>query len=222
MAIMALLIGLLPASSAKNRLMRLIVRGWDVDKDAHIGPCLIWRVRELRMGSGASIGAGTVFRDMNTVRLGAESRIGNLDWFSGTASYIHVGGSLAGTLLVEDGAAITSRHYLDCSGGITIGEMSTVAGVRSTILSHSVELGVSEQQTAPVRIGKWCFISTGVVIAPGIVIADRTVVGAGAVVVRDLTESECFYGGVPARRIRSLAGATYFARTEPRILPRGD
>jgi serine acetyltransferase len=220
MAVVALLIGLLPASSLKNRLMRLVVRGWDVGAGAQVGPCLIWHVTELSIGRGASIGAGNVFRDMKAVRLGVESGISNLNWFSGTASYIQAEGSLAGTLLIADGAAITSRHYCDCSGGIVIGQLSTVAGVRSTILSHSVDLDCSEQRSAPVRIGERCFISTGVVVTPGVVIADRIVVGAGAVVVRSLEEEECLYAGVPARKIRSLAGATYFERTEPRILPR--
>ena len=36
-------------------------------------------------------------------------------------------------------AALTSRHYVDCSNRVDIGEFTTVAGARSQILTHAID-----------------------------------------------------------------------------------
>lgn len=51
-----------------------------------------------------------------------------------------------------------------------------------------------------VVIGKYCFVGAGVVIIPGIKICDEVIIGAGAVVVKDITEPGT-YAGVPAKKI---------------------
>ena len=55
----------------------------------------------------------------------------------------------------------------------------------------------------PVRIGNHCWIGGGVIICPGVTIGDRTVIGAGSVVTRDIPE-DVFAAGNPCRVIRSL------------------
>lgn len=59
-----------------------------------------------------------------------------------------------------------------------------------------------EQWAKPIIIEDECFIASGAIILGGITIGNRSIVGAGAVVTKDVPPNS-FVGGVPARIIRS-------------------
>ena len=61
----------------------------------------------------------------------------------------------------------------------------------------------NKEYVAPVTIGDDVWIAAGVVICPGVTIGNRTVIGAGSVVTRDVPEG-VFACGVPARVIRKI------------------
>lgn len=73
------------------------------------------------------------------------------------------------------------------------------------VVDHDVEVGafshVAPRTTlgGKARAGAGVLLGAGSVVLPGITVADRTVIGAGAVVDRDVTQSGV-YVGVPARR----------------------
>lgn len=56
----------------------------------------------------------------------------------------------------------------------------------------------------PVIIGKYCWITTGVTILPGVNIGDHTVIGAGSVVTHDIP-SGTFAAGNPCKVIREIS-----------------
>jgi acetyltransferase-like isoleucine patch superfamily enzyme len=56
---------------------------------------------------------------------------------------------------------------------------------------------------APIEIEDDCWLGAGVIILPGVKIGRAAVLGAGAVVTRDVAAGDVV-GGVPARAIRSL------------------
>ncbi len=64
-------------------------------------------------------------------------------------------------------SAITSRHFIDCTAGIKIGKYTTIAGIRTQILTHSIDLVKNRQDARPIEIGDYCFIGTNCVILPG-------------------------------------------------------
>ncbi|QDV27324.1 acyltransferase [Aureliella helgolandensis] len=73
----------------------------------------------------------------------------------------------------------------------------------SIVLSHDYSTGRhNDVFTGVTRIGKCCFIGCGSIILPGVQIGDHVVVGAGAVVTKDVP-SGSVVGGNPARVIRS-------------------
>ena len=83
-----------------------------------------------------------------------------------------------GSILLEDHSAITSRHnilniwvvpWLICS-----------TGIGTNILSHSVDLKECIQTGKEVRVGRYCWISTCIVLNCSI--GDYSIVVAGAVV----------------------------------------
>lgn len=89
--------------------------------------------------------------------------------------------------------------------GISIGKRTIVAS-RVTILSHKIKIDTVNNKTSGVfvdtTIGAYCIIGVGASIMPGVVIGDRVVVGAGAVVTKDVP-SNSIVAGNPAKIIKS-------------------
>jgi acetyltransferase-like isoleucine patch superfamily enzyme len=69
---------------------------------------------------------------------------------------------------------------------------------------------------APISVGSNVFFGSEVTVLPGVSIGDNVVVGAGAVVTRDLP-SDCVAVGIPAKPIRSFE--EYWESIEPRLVP---
>ena len=116
-------------------------------------------------------------------------------------------------LLLGTHSAITSRHLLDCTNTVSIGPFTTIAGFRSQILTHSIDLAVNRQNSAEVKIGAYCFVGTGCIVLPGASLPDYCVLGAGAVLNQPVSESHTLYAGVPAHAVKKLpADSGYFNR----------
>ena len=101
-------------------------------------------------------------------------------------------------LILEEDVAINSRHFIDCNGGVYFGKHSSLAGIRSQILTHGIDPYNSRQDAQPVIIGNYCSIGSGSIILKGTIIPDYAIVGAGAVLNKRYTESYKIYAGVPA------------------------
>ncbi len=213
LAVVGAMFGLLPASRAKNWLMSCLP-GWHVHPTANVAPVLLTGVRTIEIGEGATVGLFTSFRHLQKLSLGAHSIVGRMNWISASPLLTGSGPNspCSGSLVLGSQASITARHHLDCSGGISIGDLAVVAGHGTTMLTHAVEFMHSVQRCAAIRIGNASFISTNCIVTPGVTIADRVVVGAGSTVLKDLTEQESLYAGSPAVRKRSLKGAEFFTR----------
>ena len=63
--------------------------------------------------------------------------------------------------------------------------------------------GADDFMVKPVRIGDDCWIGGGAIICPGVTIGPRSIIGAGAVVTRDIPADSVAVGN-PARVIRTL------------------
>lgn len=68
----------------------------------------------------------------------------------------------------------------------------------------------------PVHIGKDCWFGASVTVCPGVTIGDNCVIGAGAVVTRDIPANS-FAAGVPCRVIREITEADSM-KYKPEIL----
>jgi acetyltransferase-like isoleucine patch superfamily enzyme len=212
-----LAVGLLPHCQAKLALLRSLGH-WDIAPGAVVEPVVFWRVHYVRMGPEARLGPGSVYRDLRRLDLGVSAQIGQWNWVTACAALSHQHRQ-SGQLQLGDHAAITSRHYVDCSALVAIGEYTTVAGVRSTIMTHGIDRQSSSQVSAAVHIGQYSLIGSNVKFVPGSSVADRSVVGMGATVVGSLEESGSLYAGCPARRLRRVDG-TYFTRSVGVVHPR--
>lgn len=90
-------------------------------------------------------------------------------------------------------------------GGIRIGD-GTMIGMNVAIvtLNHGLDLETrSTTFPSPVVIGKNVWIGTNATILPGVTIGDNSVVAAGAVVTKDVTENTVV-AGVPATFMKKI------------------
>lgn len=96
---------------------------------------------------------------------------------------------------------LSIAHY----GTIIINGKSRIG--KNCRIHACVNIGVSGQSNAP-RIGDNVFIGPGVKIVGDISIADGVCLGAGAVVVKSITEPNSTWGGVPAKKISDNSSRT--------------
>src|SRR5690242_6369105 len=128
-----MIIWLPPPSNVKNRLLRKF--GHEIARTARIAPNLVIGVRRFHLGELSSIGPFNAFKSMSLVHLDDEAGIASFNWISAAAAYQQLDPA-AGTLVMEHGARIEGRNYLDCSGTIEIGAYSAVGGQRCLLQTH--------------------------------------------------------------------------------------
>jgi acetyltransferase-like isoleucine patch superfamily enzyme len=190
---------------------------YSIPRDARIGLSIIG-CTSLRMGASSRIGHFNVVKGIG-VTLGENALIGEFNWISGLPAdnrrHFREETDRLPALTVERHAALTSRHYIDCSNLVHIGEFTTVAGTRSQILTHAIDVRRNRQLSAPVHVGRYCFVGTGCVILKGSRLPDYSVLAANSCLSRSFEETFGLYSGVPATRVRDLdRDALYFHRQQ--------
>lgn len=193
--------------------------GYEIHPTARIGRSWVMP-RRLVMAAGARIGSGTICKGLDLVEMGEGAHLGNLNWVTGLASgdaryFLHQP-ERRPELRLGRHASITNRHLIDCTGTVSIGAFSTLAGFQSQILTHSIDLAEGRQASEPVTVGEYCFVGTNCVLLGGSVLPDRCVLGAKSLLNKALSEGGTLYGGVPARAVRALpvAEMAYFRREQ--------
>ena len=91
-------------------------------------------------------------------------------------------------------------------GGVYIGRGTLIApGVHIYTAEHPVNAEERDEweNCRPVHIGERCWIGGHTTICPGVTIGDRTVIGAGSVVIRDIP-SDCVAVGNPCRVVKRI------------------
>ncbi len=200
-----------------RRVALNVLFGYKIHPTARIGFSLIYPER-LDMGPKSRIGNLTICKGLELLQMRQESSIGNLNWITGfplrDKSFFGAESERRPELIVERHAAITNRHFIDCTNSVHLGEFATFAGIRSQLLTHSIDLANSQQSSKPVSIGKYCFVGTGSILLSGSTLPDYSVLGANSVLNRAYEETHVLYAGNPARAIKTLPRDTqYFLRT---------
>jgi UDP-3-O-[3-hydroxymyristoyl] glucosamine N-acyltransferase len=193
--------------------------GFRLDPTARIGMAWIYP-RHLVMAPGSQINALTVAVNFDRLELGENATIGRGNWITGfptgTSSFhfAHQPDRRA-ELLLGAHAAITKNHHIDCTHRVSIGPFTTVAGYRSQLLSHSIDLQHNRQHSEPITIGAHCLVGTACVILGGSVMPDHSVLGALSLLNKPYSEAWSLFAGHPARRIKAIdSEAAYFHRRQ--------
>lgn len=111
-------------------------------------------------------------------------------------------------IYAEEGVFINFGCTILDGGGVYIGKRTLIApGVHIYTAEHPVDADERDkwESCRPVKIGERCWIGGHVTICPGVTIGDRTVIGAGSVVTRDIP-ADCVAVGNPCKVIRRVNG----------------
>jgi acetyltransferase-like isoleucine patch superfamily enzyme len=170
----------------------------------------IWRAVARKFGNGVRIGGGVHFRHLETfeigdgVFIGAQAFIqGRFDGLTKIGNHVWIGPQAyfdARDLILED--------YVGWGPGAKVlGSAHTGLPIDQPIIETDLEI-------RPVRVEAWADIGTGAVLLPGVTVGKGSIVGAGAIVTRDVPPF-AIVAGVPARFLRWRDGY----QTEDQTIP---
>ncbi|ACD95219.1 acyltransferase [Trichlorobacter lovleyi] len=106
---------------------------------------------------------------------------------------------------VLNSLAVSGGCYIHAYSGIKIGE-GTIWSFNVSMVSLDHDLSDYNKPTSKgsIVIGRNCWIGAGAVILSGVVLGDRTIVGANSVVNKSFPQGNVIIAGSPARIIKEL------------------
>ena len=96
-------------------------------------------------------------------------------------------------------------HSIAHAGSIVINNKAKVG--QNCRIHPGVTIGATNGINKAASIGKNCYLGSGAKIIGNIQIADGVAIGANAVVVKSILESDTTWAGVPARKVSDRASA---------------
>jgi len=202
----------------KRRLLTLLY-GYNLHPTARIGFSWIYP-SHLFMAPGAKIGHFSTAIHLDEIRMDAKSSIGRNNWITGFSSlkitkHFQHQPDRKSILLMAEGSAITKNHHLDCTSPISIGKFTIIAGYQSQFLTHAIDIIESRQDSNPITIGSYCFVSTNVLILGGSILPDFCVLGAKSLLNKKYEDNYTLYAGLPAVPVKKITkDAKFFLREE--------
>jgi len=112
-------------------------------------------------------------------------------------------------LVIGNNVSFNSMTYIEAAGGIEIGDFVSIAHSCTLISSdhtwedHSVPIQYNKSIYGKIKIKDDVWLGCGVRVLKGCIINSRSIVAAGAVVVKDVF-SNTIVGGVPAKEINKI------------------
>ena len=195
-----------------KRLFLVHFYKYDLDPTSHIGFSYIYP-KILKMGPGSRIDHKVIAIHLDSISLGQNSSIGRGCWITGFPTGSNYDIHRKSELIIGNESAITKNHHIDCTNAIHVGNYVTIAGYNSQLLTHSIDYHENRQDSHPIVINDYCFVSTGVIILGGSSMPAHSVLAAGAVLNKVFSKEWVLYGGVPAKPIKDIPlNAKYFTR----------
>ena len=157
----------------------------------------IWRAAAKKFGNKVRIGSGVGFKHLETFEIGSGVFIGD---------YAYIQGRFDGVTRIGDHVWIGPQSYFDARN-LVLGDYvgwgpgAKVLGSSHTGLPIDRPTIETDLEIRPVRVEAWADIGTGAILLPGVTIGKGSIVGAGAVVTRDVAPFS-IVAGVPARFLR--------------------
>ena len=164
---------------------------------------LYYKTKGLKLGKDSHIGKRCSFEGVKNIRVGTASYIGN-----DTRLACFEIGDKKPQLIIGDRTLLTNGVNIICAESVTIGNDCMIAAFASIVdEDHGIDLNLDvsyEKQkltTNPVHIGNNVWIGQKACILKGVRIGDNSIIGAGAIVTKDVPKNSIVAGN-PARIIK--------------------
>lgn len=112
-------------------------------------------------------------------------------------------------LSIGDDCKINSGVYINARSGVEIGNDVTLShGAKIISTGYDIEHWINTDEklhieNSPIFIGNHCWIGANAIILPGVnITGEYVVIGAGAVVTKDISENKVLVAGVPAKIVK--------------------
>jgi len=154
----------------------------------------VWRAMAKQFGHGVQIESGVGFKHPETFEIGDNVFIG---------SQAFIQGRYDGTCVIGDHTWIGPKSYFDArnlvlGAYVGWGPGAMVLGSSHTGLPINLPIIQTDLDIQPVRVEDWTDIGTNAVLLPGVTVGKGAIVGAGAVVSKDVPPF-AVVAGVPAK-----------------------
>lgn len=178
-----------------------------------------YRLLILRLGSGAKIYPGAIFRGGSNIEIGADAWVAPLAYVAaigtgtfkiGSNSEIHSFSRIEtdrGNLSIGDHFSLNSYSCINGFGGLVIGNDVRIAShcvILSSTHSHAdcrTSIRQQDVMARPTLIGNDVWIGSHSVILGGVTIGSHCIIAAGSIVTNNIPDY-AIAAGVPARVVR--------------------
>jgi acetyltransferase-like isoleucine patch superfamily enzyme len=172
----------------------------DNERDARMRR-VVWRALARRFGHGVRIGRGALAKHPETFEIGDGVVVGEQAFIQGRFD---------GRCVIGARCWLGPQSYFDArdlvlDDAVGWGPGAKVLGSRHTALPADVPIIETDLRIEPVRVGAWADIGVNAVLLPGVTVGKGAIVGAGAVVTKDVP-AFAIVAGVPARFVRWREG----------------
>jgi len=158
---------------------------------------VIWRALCKSCGENLQVGAGALFRNIETFEIGDHVSIGHQSYIQG----MHDGHCVIGSHVWIGPQAFMDARNLELGAYVGWGPAARSLESQHTGRPSDVPLIQTDLEIQPVRIQEGADIGTGATIMPGITVGQGAIVGAAAVVTHDV-KPYAVVAGIPARFMR--------------------
>ena len=158
---------------------------------------ILWRAMAKSCGTNLRVGAGALFRNIETFEIGNHVYIG---------PQCYIQGMHDGHCVIGDHVWVGPQAFLDARNLELHEYVGWGPGARSLESQHTgqpldIPMIQTDLEIKPVRVEAGADIGTGAIVLPGVTVGRGAIVGAGAVVNRDVAPF-AVVAGVPARFLR--------------------
>jgi acetyltransferase-like isoleucine patch superfamily enzyme len=157
----------------------------------------IWRAVARKFGNGVKIGSGVGFKHLETFEIGDGVFIGAQAYIQGRFDGVT---KIGNHVWIGPQAYFDARH-LTIEDHVGWGPGAKVLGSSHTGIPVDQPIIETDLEIRPVHVQAWADIGTGAILLPGVTVGKGSMVGAGAVVTRDVSPFS-IVAGVPARFVR--------------------
>lgn len=205
----------------RRRLLSLFL-GYKLHPKSRVGLSIFF-ADAVELGPETIIGHFNYVGRLDKLLMHEDSLIGNFNWITGLSQkmnspYFRSKTTRRSELIMGKSSSIIHWHNIDCTDRIEMAPYAALAGIRTQLITHGVEMITCRQTCSPITIGEYTVIGGGTIILKGVRVPRCCIVTPGAMITHIGPEPYALISGNPAKEVRKIPEtAKVFFRTRRHI-----